>query len=98
MAMRTLFVTGGNTGLGWESIKALLESSNTYNILMGSRSISKAEDAIKALQKEVPETKSTVTPVQIDVVDDTSIENAFKEISSKHGHLDVLINNSGNCS
>jgi NAD(P)-dependent dehydrogenase (short-subunit alcohol dehydrogenase family) len=91
-----VLVTGGNTGIGFETIKALYASSEAHTILMGSRSLDKAKDAISALQSEISETKSKVVPVQIDIEDDSSMENAFKEIESKYGRIDALVNNAGN--
>ena len=90
-----VLVTGGNTGIGYESVKALYASSDPHIVLMGSRSLDKAHDAIRKLQSEVPESKSEVVPIQCDVEDDASIEQLNKEIESKYGRLDVLVNNAG---
>lgn len=90
-----VLITGGNTGLGYETVKALYASETAYTILMGSRSVEKANDAIKLLQSEVPSSKTEVIPVQIDIEDDESIEKAFKEVESKYGKIDTLINNAG---
>lgn len=89
------FITGGNTGIGYETVKALYASPQAHTILMGSRSLDKATEAISKLQSEVPDTKSNVVSIQIDIEDDASIENAFKEIESKYGRVDTLINNAG---
>lgn len=89
-----VLITGANTGLGYEAIKALSTTSE-YHILLGARSVQKGEDAIKRLQSEVPSSKSTIEVLQIDVDSDESIEQAFKEVSSKFGQLDVLVNNAG---
>jgi len=90
-----VFITGGNTGIGYETVKALYASPQPHTILMGSRSLEKADDAISKLKGEVSESKSDIVPVQIDIEDDASIENAFKNIESKYGHLDSLVNNAG---
>jgi len=90
-----VFITGGNTGIGYETVKALYASPQPHTILMGSRSLEKAEDAISKLKGEVSEAKSDVVPIQIDIEDDASIENAFKNIESNYGHIDSLINNAG---
>ncbi|RMZ89096.1 hypothetical protein DV736_g3686, partial [Chaetothyriales sp. CBS 134916] len=86
----------GNTGLGFEVVKALYTSSHSYEIIVGSRLISKAEAAIESLQKEAPQSSSTLSIVQVDVSSDASIDAALKDIASKHGgRLDILINNAG---
>lgn len=90
-----VFITGANTGLGYEAVKALCKTNNPYTILLGCRSVSKGETAIKSLQSEVPGTKSTITPIQADVESDDSIQAAFDTISKQYGRVDVLINNAG---
>ena len=90
-----VFITGGNTGLGYEAIKALCKSNNAYTILLGCRSVSKGEAAIKSLQSEVPNSKSTISPIQADVESDDSIQAASDTISKEYGKVDVLINNAG---
>ena len=90
-----IFITGANTGLGYEAVKALLKTNNSYTILLGSRSVSKGEAAIKSVQSEIPDSKSTISPVAIDIESDESIQAAFDTISKEHGRLDVLINNAG---
>ena len=90
-----VLITGGNTGIGYESVKALYASPQRHTILMGSRSLEKANGSISKLKSEVSESKSEVVPIQIDIEDDASIENAFNEIKSKYGRVDSLINNAG---
>lgn len=90
-----VFITGGNTGIGYETVKALAASPISYTILMGSRSVDKAKSAMEKLNAEVPHSKSGITPIQIDIEDDSSIESCFKEVESKYGRVDTLINNAG---
>lgn len=90
-----VLVTGGNTGVGYETVKALYASSVAHVVLMGSRSLENADAAIKKLQAEVPDSTSEVIPIQIDIEDDASIDRLNKDIESKFGRLDVLVNNAG---
>lgn len=95
MASKTIIlITGGNTGIGYEVVKALLSSDRLYHILLAGRDIKKAEDAAKSSTAEV-KSESTVEAVQIDVEDDDSILKAFEQVSSKHSKIDCLINNAG---
>ena len=96
MAERTIvLVTGANTGLGYQIIRALCASDQAYEILVGGRSLAKAEEAAKAVLTEHTSTKSTTSPIQIDIEDDDSISAAFSHVESKHGRLDALVNNAG---
>jgi NAD(P)-dependent dehydrogenase (short-subunit alcohol dehydrogenase family) len=93
-----VLITGGNTGIGYETVKALLQSENAFTVLMGSRSLDKAADAIKQVKSEVPDSKSEVVALQIDIEDDESIEKAYKEVENKWGKVDALVNNAGKLS
>jgi short-subunit dehydrogenase len=96
MASRKIvLVTGGNNGIGYEAVKALLQSSKSYHILMGSRSLEKAKIASANLQKECPETTNTFETLQVDLNSDESIEKAYEQVKSKQGYIDTLINNAG---
>jgi NAD(P)-dependent dehydrogenase (short-subunit alcohol dehydrogenase family) len=90
-----ILITGANTGIGFEVIKALVGSPNTYTILLGGRSIQKAEDAVQLAKTQFPNSQSILSAIQVDIEDDASISKAFDEVSAKHGRLDVLINNAG---
>ncbi|KAI1343697.1 putative short chain dehydrogenase [Xylariaceae sp. FL0016] len=96
MEPKIVLITGGNTGIGYEAIKALLRSDRTYTVLMGSRSPEKADAAVAELRKEVPGSpSSTVEAVQMDVTSDEQIARAAEGIRARHGRLDVLVNNAG---
>ena len=57
--------------------------------------MSNGESAAESVKKEFPSTKSTITPVQVDLNSDESIEKAIKTITSEHGRIDTLLNNGG---
>jgi NAD(P)-dependent dehydrogenase (short-subunit alcohol dehydrogenase family) len=84
---------GANQGIGFETAKNLLFSSAAYHILLGSRDASKGSDAVSTLKSLA--IKGTVTSVQIDVVDDASVDAAAKHVEDTYGRLDVLVNNAG---
>lgn len=92
---RIVLITGANTGIGYETVKVLLQSDRVYHIIIGSRSLEKGEAALGELTKEFPSTKSSLEVIQVDVADDDSIIGAFKSVKEKHELLDVLINNAG---
>ena len=92
---KVVLVTGGNNGIGYETVKALLQADEAYHLLLGSRSLEKAKLAIETIRKECPESTNTVEAVQVDLTSDESIKKAFEQVKASPGHIDVLINNAG---
>lgn len=92
-ATNTGITTGANQGIGFETAKNLLRSPN-YHVIIGSRNISNGHEAVKTLQSDPP-TKGTISTIQLDVTDDSSVAAAAKTISRDHDHLDILVNNAG---
>ena len=92
---KVVLVTGANYGIGYETVKALLQSDKPYRLLLGSRSPEKAKLAIESLHNECPGSTSTIEAVQVDLISDESIEKAFEQVKASPGYLDVLINNAG---
>ena len=90
-----VLITGANTGLGFEMVKALCSSETAYEVLLGGRSVNKAEQAANAAMKEFPSTRSKVWPIQFDIEDDESLQRTVNEVQTKFGRLDALINNAG---
>lgn len=89
-----VLITGANTGIGQETVKALLRSERRYHILLGGRDISKAKQAVADAKTEIA-SSSEITPVCIDVEDDDSISKTRDEVAEKFGRIDCLINNAG---
>ncbi|KAF3907135.1 hypothetical protein ABW21_db0205002 [Orbilia brochopaga] len=93
MTSKTIVViTGANTGIGYEAVKAFLSSSTPYHVFVGARNSGKLDTAIKSLGDTGIH---KLEPLQIDLLSDDSIAAAFKQVSSDVGYIDVLINNAG---
>ncbi|VUC26171.1 unnamed protein product [Clonostachys rosea] len=90
-----VLITGANTGIGWETVKALLQSERSYHVLLGTRDLQKGQKAIESLKEVAFNTKSTIKLLHIDVSSDESILKAFDTVQATHGRLDVLLNNAG---
>ncbi|KAF8849839.1 NAD(P)-binding protein [Acephala macrosclerotiorum] len=89
---KIIIVTGGNVGLGKETILRL-SKHNPKHIYLLARTQSKAEAAIKDLQSTVP--KTPISFIQCDLTDLKSVETAAKEFTSKENKLDILYLNAG---
>ncbi|KAF5337983.1 hypothetical protein D9758_014325 [Tetrapyrgos nigripes] len=87
---KVIIVTGGNTGIGKETVKALLE--HNAKVYLAARSRAKAEAAIEELRKE---TGREAIWLQLDLADLASVKAAATEFSSKESELHVLFNNAG---
>lgn len=88
-------MTGANTGLGLEMVRALSSSEKAYEVLLGRRSRVKAEQAANSVMKDFPSTRSRIWPVQVDIEDEETIQGIFEEVQTKFGRLDSLVNNAG---
>ena len=83
-----LGVTGGNRGIGFEVCRQL--AARGFTVVLTARDAAKARAAATKLAKV-----GTVEPLPLDVADANSIKDAAAEVASRHGRLDVLINNAG---
>lgn len=88
--MKSVLITGGNQGIGFETARILVKQG--YFVYLGCRSAEAGEEAARRLRNEG---SSTVTWVQIDVTDQKSIEQAVSSVTHDRESLDVLINNAG---
>jgi NAD(P)-dependent dehydrogenase (short-subunit alcohol dehydrogenase family) len=89
---KVIIVTGGNSGLGKESILQLAKH-NPRQIIMAARSQSKAEAAIVEIETAVPGTKIAFLP--LDLSSFNSIKKAAASVLQQYDRLDVLLNNAG---
>ncbi|KAM5354716.1 hypothetical protein ACJ41O_001363 [Fusarium nematophilum] len=95
MAAKVVLVTGASNGIGYETVKAFLQSPNPYHVFLGSRSLQKGNDVLQQIRAECPGVTNTVELLQLDLNSDESIEKAFEVVKNSYGRVDVLINNAG---
>ena len=82
-------VTGATRGIGLETVRQLAETG--VHVLLAGRNRDKAVEAALALQAK----GLSVEAIALDVTDATSIASAAQQIETRHGRLDILINNAG---
>ncbi len=88
---KTALVTGGNIGLGFETVKAL--ASKGAHVLLAARNEEKGKAAVTEIQRLVP--NAHVELLRLDLASQRSIRAAAAEVGNKFSQLDFLINNAG---
>ncbi len=89
-AGKIILITGANTGIGFETARAL--AAKGARILLGCRSQARAEQARARIRDLHPE--ADVAIVQLDLADLSSVRDAAQKIQQEP-QLDVIINNAG---
>ena len=92
---RTIIVTGANKGIGYAIVEKLLQSANSYNIILTSRDPNLGQEAVKKLGSTQTQTSSLLTYHQLDVNDDKSIQGLIDWLNKDKLRVDVLVNNAG---
>lgn len=88
---KVIIITGGNSGLGYESALALARKHAT--VVMASRNLTKADAAKSAIENKVP--NATIDVIQLDLADLGSVQAFADAFNAKYDRLDVLMNNAG---
>ncbi|KAL9710111.1 short-chain alcohol dehydrogenase [Leucoagaricus gongylophorus] len=87
---KVIVVTGGNSGIGYETVKVLLLKN--AKVYMASRSKERAEEAIATLKEE---TGNEAIFLQLDLSSWDSVRKASDELKLKETAIHVLFNNGG---
>lgn len=82
---KTAIVTGGHGGIGLETTRVLSNAGAT--VIVGSRDIRKAQDALSGM--------NNVEVLRLDLADPASIDRFAAEFLTSNRALDILINNAG---
>ena len=79
MSKKVVVITGGTSGIGLETAKALVNQGCT----------------VYELSRREAGTDDRILHVQADVTDEAQVQAAVDEIVAKEGRIDVLVNNAG---
>src|ERR687892_831374 len=86
---KVAIVTGSSSGVGYET--SLLLARNQITTFATMRNMSESNSLREIASKEnIP-----LNVTQLDVDDDTSVNNAIKNIVKENGRIDILVNNAG---
>jgi NAD(P)-dependent dehydrogenase (short-subunit alcohol dehydrogenase family) len=86
---RIALVTGANKGIGLEIARQLAQAG--VSVIIGARDAERGNAAVLNLSSQGLD----ATSVQLDLLDEASIDAAAATISDLYGRLDILINNAG---
>lgn len=84
---KIIFITGAGTGFG--RLMAITLSKEGHQVIAGIREVAGRNKAVAEVLSEYP----NITVAEIDILNDHSVQEAFKQVFAKYGHLDVLVNN-----
>jgi len=87
---KVVIVTGGNAGVGKETVRVLLE--HNAKVYLAARSATKAKAAIAELKGK---TGKDAIFLQLDLADIPSVRKSARDFLSKETQLHILINNAG---
>jgi NAD(P)-dependent dehydrogenase (short-subunit alcohol dehydrogenase family) len=88
---RIAVVTGANTGVGLETARVLAEHG--AHVVLACRDTGKGESAAARIVEAAPNADVAVT--QLDLASLCSVRETRRELLSRYGRIDLLINNAG---
>lgn len=87
----TVFLTGGTSGIGWETARTLARSGCA--LIIAGRSPARVEAACAGLRAESGNPQ--VSPAVVDLASLRSVRQCAADLLARHSRLHVLINNAG---
>jgi retinol dehydrogenase-12 len=91
MENKNIVITGANSGLGYETARALAKMD--ANVIMLCRSLEKGTQAANKIKAEYPSAKLQVIPILLE--SQQNIRQVAIEVRKQFPIIDVLVNNAG---
>lgn len=88
---KTAIVTGANSGIGYETARALAAKHAT--VILACRNQAKGQAAAQQIGQAHPAAKAELMP--LDLSDLASVRRFADQFTRRYDHLDMLINNAG---
>jgi protochlorophyllide reductase len=88
---RIALVTGANSGIGYETARALAEHG--AHVILACRDDEKGRRARDKLESELE--RSSLELLHLDLADLYSVRTAAEVVLARHARLDILVNNAG---
>ncbi|WP_197518596.1 oxidoreductase [Mycobacterium sp. ACS1612] len=90
---RIAVVTGSNTGLGYETAKAL--AGRSAHVVLAVRDVDKGRLAVRRISENNP--RADLRVQRVDLADLNSVRAAAEELKKLYPQIHLLINNAGVC-
>jgi NAD(P)-dependent dehydrogenase (short-subunit alcohol dehydrogenase family) len=84
---KTIFITGTSTGFG--KLTAITLANAGHSVIAGMRNVARKNAVVAQELSNIP----NIEVVEIDITSDDSVKQAFEQVLSKYGKIDVLVNN-----
>lgn len=88
---KVIIVTGGNSGLGYESVKAF--AGKGASVVLASRREEKGREASDKISEDFP--AADIKVMKLDLADLSSVESFAANFRTGYDRLDILMNNAG---
>ncbi len=88
---RVALVTGANSGIGYETARALADHG--AHVILACRNEERARQARDKLESELD--RCSLGLLQLDLADLVSVRRAAEVVLAEHARLDILVNNAG---
>ncbi len=89
MSGKVVLVTGASRGIGRRI--ALAMASERASVILAARNL----EGLQRAATEIQNSGGTACAIATDVTNESDVGNLFDQVVSRHGKLDVLVNNAG---
>ncbi|QIO06095.1 SDR family NAD(P)-dependent oxidoreductase [Acinetobacter shaoyimingii] len=91
--MKTIVITGANTGIGFATAKKCVQSG--HHVILACRNLEKAKQAKQQLDTLAQQHQAKVEIVQLELNSLQNVNDTANDILSRFHKIDVLVNNAG---
>ena len=88
---KTVIVTGGNSGIGYEISR--MSAAKGASVIIATRNFERGQKAVESIQRMHPNTK--IETIKLDLASLNSIESFVEDFKTKYSELHYLFNNAG---
>ena len=90
---KTVIVTGGGTGIGFEIAKSFVLCG--AKVAIAGRRKDVLEEALLQIKKKIPKSEDNIISLTCDMSNEQSVNDLFQTVQSTFNNIDILINNCG---